>query len=466
MLEIVHDLAPGATLAFATAFIGSASFAANIVDLKNVGCNIIVDDVTYFDESPFQDRHGRRRRQQVTAAGVLYFSSAAQFRQPRRRHGGHVGRQLHAERHDSRPARRHGRAQLRRRRSVDRVHDRQRQSDHAPLERPVRRVGERLRPLRPGLGADTIVDSSTNVQNGNDDPFEIMGSVSYAAGDRIVVLQHSGAANRMINLATNRGRLTFNHRRQRQGHNGGANTVSVSATPAAGAFGGPPNPTGPYPSPFSATNLSELFSSDGPRRMFFDFAGNCLPGAPAGDFTASGGIVLQKPDITAADGVMTAAPGFNPFYGTSAAAPHAAAIAALVKHAFPAMTDGADQVRDDGVRDRHRGGGLGPRHRRRHRDGVRNAAGAGRDPRRRHFGRHRHADAGRRQRRRVRRSGRRLEIRHHAQQHRRGGGLRHRRDARERHARRRRDVGPGQLSEHRRRRQRAESGTRRLSASA
>ena len=49
--------------------------------------------------------------------------------------------------------------------------------------------------------------------------------------------------------------------------------------------------------------------------------------------------MFQKPDLTAADGVMTAAPGFNPFYGTSAAAPHAAAIAALVKHAFPAMTN-------------------------------------------------------------------------------------------------------------------------------
>src|SRR5207248_2895546 len=46
----------------------------------------------------------------------------------------------------------------------------------------------------------------------------------------------------------------------------------------------------------------------------------------------------QKPDITAADGVMCAAPGFNRFYGTSAAAPHAAAIAALVKSANLSLT--------------------------------------------------------------------------------------------------------------------------------
>ena len=42
--------------------------------------------------------------------------------------------------------------------------------------------------------------------------------------------------------------------------------------------------------------------------------------------------MLNKPDLTAADGVVTTLPansGLNPFYGTSAAAPHAGAIAAL-----------------------------------------------------------------------------------------------------------------------------------------
>jgi hypothetical protein len=41
-------------------------------------------------------------------------------------------------------------------------------------------------------------------------------------------------------------------------------------------------------------------------------------------------VVRNKPDFAAADGVMTATPGFNPFFGTSAAAPHAAALAALL----------------------------------------------------------------------------------------------------------------------------------------
>src|SRR6185295_1908103 len=59
-----------------------------------------------------------------------------------------------------------------------------------------------------------------------------------------------------------------------------------------------------------------------------------------GDVSATGGILRQKPDITAADGVsVTGVGGFpSPFFGTSAAAPHAAAIAALLKAAGPALT--------------------------------------------------------------------------------------------------------------------------------
>ena len=71
--------------------------------------------------------------------------------------------------------------------------------------------------------------------------------------------------------------------------------------------------------------------------MFFDAAGN--PFTP-GNFSSTGGIVRQKPDITAADGTkVTGAGSFpTPFFGTSAAAPHAAAIAALLKSANPGLT--------------------------------------------------------------------------------------------------------------------------------
>ena len=87
MLEIIHDLAPGAQLFFATAFNGVPSFAQNILDLRNLhGCDIIVDDVFYVVETPFQDgqtytspTNGAiviQAVKDVAAAGALYFSSA------------------------------------------------------------------------------------------------------------------------------------------------------------------------------------------------------------------------------------------------------------------------------------------------------------------------------------------------------------------------------------------------------
>ena len=77
MLEIIHDIAPSATLGFATANPSQAQFATNITNLKAAGCNIIVDDITYFAEGAFQDGTVTAAVTTVTAGGALYFSSAA-----------------------------------------------------------------------------------------------------------------------------------------------------------------------------------------------------------------------------------------------------------------------------------------------------------------------------------------------------------------------------------------------------
>lgn len=79
MMQLVHDIAPGANLAFATAFTGEAGFAQNIRNLANPAmgnADVIVDDVFYFAEPFFQDGIVAQAVDDVSAAGVPYFSSA------------------------------------------------------------------------------------------------------------------------------------------------------------------------------------------------------------------------------------------------------------------------------------------------------------------------------------------------------------------------------------------------------
>jgi hypothetical protein len=340
MLEIIHDLAPGAKLFFATALNGITSFAQNIRDLRTAGCDIIVDDVFYFVESPFQDgapgvtnTNGGAVIQavnDVSAAGALYFSSA-----------GNSG-----NKNDNTSGVWEG----------DFV-DGGASAAPLPLTGNVHNFGgQNFNVIQANgsqinlywsdpLGASsndydlfilnstgtTVLASSTNIQNGTQDPFEVTGT---GVNLRIVVLKKTGAAARFLHVNSNRGRISINTAGQTHGHSCATSAIGCAATPANLPFGAPPNPVGPFPSPFNSANTVELFSSDGPRRIFYN--ANSTPITP-GDVSATGGTVLQKPDLTAADGVRVTGVGGFPttFFGTSAAAPHAAAIAGLIKSAGP-----------------------------------------------------------------------------------------------------------------------------------
>jgi hypothetical protein len=96
MLQIVHDCAPAAALAFATADVSEAGFAASIVALggpttstysipnypsgtktvNGAGCRVICDDVGYPDEPMFSDGVEAQAVDKATAAGAVYFSAA------------------------------------------------------------------------------------------------------------------------------------------------------------------------------------------------------------------------------------------------------------------------------------------------------------------------------------------------------------------------------------------------------
>lgn len=320
MLEIIHDLAPGAELHFATALGGVAVFAENIRKLHEAGCRIIVDDISYFSESPFQDGPIARAVNEVCTNGTLYFSSAGNW----------------GNKNDSTSSvwegdfvdggeSTYGRG--------GRFHDFGGTNFNLILG------GNTLNRIdlfwADPLGASTndydvylinpdgsVAASSSNVQDGDDDPYENI--IVAFPNQRIAIVKYSGEA-RYLHVSNGRSRLQISTAGSVRGHNavGASNAFSVAATwvrvPAIPFTGGITNPV-------------ELFNGDGPRRIFFHPDGS--PITP-GNFTSTGGEALAKPDITAADGVTTSVPGFNPFFGTSAAAPHAAAIAALLWSATP-----------------------------------------------------------------------------------------------------------------------------------
>jgi subtilisin family serine protease len=343
MMEIVHDLAPGAQLYFATANGGQANFANNILALRAAGCNIIVDDVTYFAEGAFQDGIVAQAVNTVVGGGALYFSSAGnEGNITNATSGTWEGDFLDAGPAPpiTEPARLHNFRTAVSPQAYD--------SLVAPSSIITLKWSDPLAAstndydlfILDSTGT-TVKGFSVRAQTGTQDPFEQVNQGTNcgtatargycpAAGDRVVVVLFSGQARALL-LNSWGGLLSIPTTGATATHNAGNSTISVAATYWNSAhtgvrpFTGLPNPV-------------ETFSSDGPRRIFYTpngaqiTPGNVLIGT-------NGGVVLMKPDISAADGGAVRTPGFLPFFGTSAAAPHAAAVAALVWSANPSLTN-------------------------------------------------------------------------------------------------------------------------------
>ena len=338
MMEIVHDLAPAAKLYFATGAGSQASMAKNIRDLATVGCRVIIDDVSYFAESPFQDGVISKAVNDVSARGVLFFSSAANSGNKQSDNSGTWE------------------GDFKKGGSIDGF------GDFHAFKRGVFTNTVTKASGNPvflfwsdALGRSSndydlyvfdsfgnLVSASNNPQEGTHDPIENVPGPQQ--GEQIVIYRFSGQA-RYLHLNTNRARLAVGTGGNTKGHNasGATNAFSVAAAPAAQSDGAPGSPNGPFPNAYNSNSKVENFSSDGFRRIFYK--PNGTPITP-GNFSSTGGKVLIKPDLTAADGVVTTLPpdsGLNPFFGTSAAAPHAGAIAAQILSARPSAT--AKQVR-------------------------------------------------------------------------------------------------------------------------
>jgi hypothetical protein len=325
MAEIVYAIAPGASIYFATGIASEAEMAANIRDLQVLGCKIIVDDVSWYDESPFQDGPISQAVADVTAKGVLYFSSA--------RNGGN---KKHA-------------------RSGTWEGDFQ---DGGPVGTGVANApGYRLHAFAPNMTQNEVEEVDESITNNGVDLFWAdpygkapneyhlyvvgpngirKGDTSVKAtgvpyqyvrnlykGDKIIITKAPDAVAVFLHLDTRGARLTVSTNGSVRGHN---------ASPATNAFSVAAVRTPDPPGKFSGgpSIYVENFSADGPRRIFFHSDGT--PITP-NDFSSHGGMIVEKPAVAAADGITTSMSkesGLDRFFGTSAAAPHAAAIAALL----------------------------------------------------------------------------------------------------------------------------------------
>lgn len=76
MMQIIHDVAPGATLSFHAATTTEQDFAAGILELAADGAQIIVDDIGFLSAPVFENGVAARAVNTVKQQGVTYFSSA------------------------------------------------------------------------------------------------------------------------------------------------------------------------------------------------------------------------------------------------------------------------------------------------------------------------------------------------------------------------------------------------------
>jgi PKD repeat protein len=301
MLEIVHDLAPEADLYFHDCGTNVLDFNTAIDNLAAAGCTIICDDIGWITEPFFEDGIiADHIRDLIETDDILYVTAA----------GNDAQRHYQGLYYDSNPD------------PGENLHDFSGGTSadtYLYVKIPSRAALYIVLEWDDEWGASandydlylfdtatgTILDRSENWQDGSSDPVEFI-AYSNTGGSTLetgVAVNKYGGEDKILEvyLYPMSGTSVYSNNIVATdsifGHAAVDRVVSVGAIPAW-------NP-----------GTIESFSSRGPVTIAYPSA-----------------VSRQKPDICGIDGVSVSGAGgfYSPFYGTSASAPHVAAVAALV----------------------------------------------------------------------------------------------------------------------------------------
>lgn len=337
MLQIIHDIAPGARLLFHSSGETETEFAQAIKALERAGADVIVDDIGFSTSGLFQEGVAAQAVTAAVDAGIVYFSAAGndgdRSYESVFRPGAtftYRGSTYEAQDFDS----------------GDRVDVFQ--TIQVPQKRAINLILNWDQPagniandvelfllenqLLSGAGGQDVRDATVITTGLNNPAKQLIYQPQSAQTVYLVIARKvdpGAPAPGLIKWVSfaNGGDDGVKYEYVNEGAGAAGSSTVFGQSNAKGAIAVSAVGFTQTPAFGVRPPILETFSGQEKTPILFDINGNRLPISE----------IRQKPEISAPDGVSTTVDDpftrgidFSPFFGTSAAAPHAAAVAALM----------------------------------------------------------------------------------------------------------------------------------------